>query len=619
MEYYLEVISAGRRLPHTQLEVGSLTVGRHPRCSLVVPDRHTSRQQLLFEVTEDGVCRIRDLGDKNPVQLNNMVVKESELRPGDRIEVGETIIILRAGPPDRVCTDLSSVRFVAAPPDSRSQRVTVDAETVTGIYDRAEKGSRQRKLDAFYHLAEALAQAADLDSFFGNVLDTLFEAVPSERGFVGLGSPERGTFNVVRVRNDRGSEDSTIEMSQTILDEIKVEKKALLVQDAPRDLAYDGAQSIIRLGIRSFMCAPMFLEGEFMGLLYLDHLGHQCQFDEDDLRFLQGVAHLMGLAIDNLRFHEQLNDENQLLRSILERKNQLIARSGPMLEVVRKIQRLGENESPVMILGETGTGKELVARAIHDSSPRRDKPFVAFNCSTSMPSLIESELFGHVKGAFTDASRDHKGKFELAHGGTLFLDEIGEMPPETQVKILRVLQEKTVEPVGGERSIPVDIRLISATHCDLQKMREEKLFRDDLYYRLAVLNLELPPLRERGDDIIEIATALLPAGMKIDKAAQKALSAFAWQGNVRELQNVMEQSSFNAKGDTIRLQDLPAEVAKEGRKARLSIPLTTLAEMEAKHIRRALKSCKGNKTRAAEILGIARETLYQKLKLYDIS
>ncbi|MGE3165282.1 MAG: sigma 54-interacting transcriptional regulator [Planctomycetota bacterium] len=620
MELFLQVESFGQRFPPVRLQCGvSLVVGRHPDCDLVLPDPHTSRRQLTIELDEGGCCRVRDLGSKNPMKVNEQVVGDVILNPGDLIEIGQTKIQLRQGSVEGGGTSAVSV-VAGLATRTLERRVTLQADGQINVFSGGEDGDRgRRKLDSFYRLAETLAEAPDPDTFFDRVLDILFLALPAQRGFVGLGSPEHGTFQAVKVRSDRSHESSTIEMSQTILDEIQLERKALLVQDAPGELAYSGAQSIIRLGIRSFMCAPMFVGNDYVGLLYLDQVATNAQFGEEDLAFLQGVARLSGLAIDNLRFRERLRTENESLRAILGRRNQLIAKSPKMLEVLRRIQRLGERDSSILITGETGTGKELAARAIHDSSSRREGPFVAFNCSLLNPSMIESELFGHVKGAFTDASRDHKGKFELATGGTLFLDEIGDMPLETQVKILRAIQEKRVEPVGGERSINVDIRLISATHRDLTEMRQQKLFRDDLFYRIAVLTLDLPPLRDRGEDVLAIAGALLPEGMEIEPAAQKALQAYEWPGNVRELQNVMEQASFNCSGRRIRLQDLPEEVAREGRKARLEVPLATISEVEAKHIRKVLKACDGNKKRSAELLGISRETLYQKLKLYQIS
>ncbi|MEM7168004.1 MAG: sigma 54-interacting transcriptional regulator [Planctomycetota bacterium] len=622
MHFFVEMQIGGKISPPIPLQSGRTLVGRHPDCDLVVPDPHASRQQLAIEVEGDA-CHLRDVGSKNPVTINDEVVKEAELQPGDRIQVGETVLTLRRGMIDMTGDTHLAVSVVDEGPSAGAHRVTVAADSVVGgLASREPDASTEGRLDVIYHLAESMAAAPDLDRFFDQVLDRLFDSLPVSRGFIGMGLPEKGTFQAVKVKSRGETGECTIQMSQTILDEIQLERKALLVQDAPGELAHGGAKSIIRLGIQAFLCAPMFVGDDYLGLLYFDQLTGASPFSEADLTFVQGVARLTALTVDNLRFREQLREENRSLRAILERRNQLIARSPVMLEVLRKVQRIAERDSSVLIQGETGTGKELVARAIHDQSPRRDGPFVAFNCSLSNPSLIESELFGHVKGAFTDASRDHKGKFELASGGTLFLDEIGDMPLETQVKILRAIQEKSIEPVGGERSIAVDLRLISATHRDLQVMRNEKQFREDLYYRLAVLTLALPPLRDRGEDILEIGLSFLNGAdegtFSFDKSAQKAMLAYNWPGNVRELQNAMEQASFNASDTKIRAKDLPSEMSQKGSRPRLQVPLASIPELEAKHIRKVLRSCDGNKKRAAEILGISRETLYQKLKLYEI-
>ncbi|MFQ5655238.1 MAG: sigma 54-interacting transcriptional regulator, partial [Planctomycetota bacterium] len=545
MGLFLLVECPGAEERRVSLGTKRTTVGRHPDCDLVITDPHASRRQLVLEQDGTGRCRLKDLGSKNPAQVNGKRVRETLLRPGDRIKIGNTVLVLRrapeAGEEEGGAVTASSVRLVETPADEQNTRLSVSADDltsddVTALLRPAPEVSHLRdRLEAFYKLAEVFARASEADALFGRILDCLFEAIPAERGFVAIGDPRRGTFQVVRVRNDRGEEDSVIEMSQTILDEIQLKRSAMLVEDAPK-LASKAAQSILRLGIRTFLCAPMFVGEDFLGVIYLDQIGEGCTLTEEDLSFLQGVTRLCALAIDDLQFHERLRGENLRLRAILERKRQIIAESPAMLEILQKLPRVGERETPVLINGETGTGKELIARAIHTYSPRCEGPFVAFNCATSSPALIESELFGHVKGAFTDATRDHRGKFELADGGTLFLDEIGEMPLGLQVKMLRASQERAVEPIGGEKTIPVDIRIISATHRNLERLREENRFREDLFYRLAVLKLDLPPLRDRGDDIIEIARSLLPEGLEIDEPVRKALLGYSWPGNVRELE-----------------------------------------------------------------------------------
>ncbi|SMC18234.1 PAS domain S-box-containing protein [Desulfacinum hydrothermale DSM 13146] len=301
----------------------------------------------------------------------------------------------------------------------------------------------------------------------------------------------------------------------------------------------------------------------------------------------------------------------------------MVGRDPRMLEVYRQIGLVAASDHPVHIHGETGTGKELVARAVHMESRRRQGPFVPVNCGALPEGVLESELFGHVKGAFTGAVRDKKGRFELADGGTLFLDEVAELPPTTQVKLLRVLQEKTFERVGGERSIRCDVRIISATNRDLAREVSRGRFRDDLYYRLKVLPLVLPTLRERRGDIPLLAEHFLgrAAGEispspRLTQKALEALLAYSWPGNVRELQNALHYALLRASDGVIRRDDLPTEILQETAQSRRGpTPKLTPQAVQA-----ALKETGGNKVRAARLLGVARATLYRFLSAHpDVS
>ena len=287
--------------------------------------------------------------------------------------------------------------------------------------------------------------------------------------------------------------------------------------------------------------------------------------------------------------------------------------------VIELIEKVAPRDASVLITGENGTGKELIARAIHKRSARRQEPFVAVNCAAIPPHLVESELFGHEKGAFTGAYQSSEGKFDLANGGTLFLDEIGEMPLDMQVKILRALQERRFYRVGGQKETSVDIRVISATNRDLKSAIESGSFREDLFFRLAVITVDAPPLRERGDDVIEIADHILGQGtaaITMTKVARECLKNYHWPGNVRELLNVLEQAVILGDGRKISPSDLPPDIRKKGR-GRMSFRLKPVAEVEKQYIFRVLEESEGNKAKAASILGISRETLYQKLRQYD--
>jgi two-component system response regulator HydG len=309
-----------------------------------------------------------------------------------------------------------------------------------------------------------------------------------------------------------------------------------------------------------------------------------------------------------------------------DKKTLLPGRSPLMGKVIEQAQRVAKTNATVLIAGESGTGKELVARLIHRESLRVRGPFVPVNCAGLTESIIESELFGHVKGAFTGAVRSKRGKFELAAGGTLFLDEIGEIPLNVQVKLLRVLQEREVERVGGEDPIKIDVRLVCATHRDLDTMVKEGTFREDLYYRIKVIVLQLPALRERPDDIPELVEHFVRLANERDRrqvkgftpAALERLQAYTWPGNVRELENVVEQAVVLARGDTVDAEDLPAEVTGDkGPQEVLHIPVgRTLADTEKELILETLRKAGGNKTQAAKMLGIGVRTLYRKLEEY---
>jgi DNA-binding NtrC family response regulator len=285
------------------------------------------------------------------------------------------------------------------------------------------------------------------------------------------------------------------------------------------------------------------------------------------------------------------------------------------------VEKVADSDATVLITGESGTGKELFARALHYNSRRADRLLVTVNCGAIPEELLESELFGHVRGAFTNAVSHRQGRFSLAHGGTIFLDEIGDMSPNLQVKLLRVLQERTFEPVGSSKSVSVDVRVVAATNQDLPVAIREKRFREDLYYRLNGVTLRVPPLRERRGDIALLARHFLDragSGRLLDETAVEALRAYDWPGNVRELEMVVGRAALLAPGPTIRGEDLPLEIRPRAAPRVLRTDLT-LAEMEREYVLAALESHRGHRGRTAEALGIDPKTLYNKLRSWGIA
>ncbi|RKX71203.1 two-component system response regulator [candidate division WOR-3 bacterium] len=322
-------------------------------------------------------------------------------------------------------------------------------------------------------------------------------------------------------------------------------------------------------------------------------------FDFEELR----------LTIERIVEKLRLKRERDELKSEIEAGQELIYRSQKMAEVVRMATEVAKSDTPVLVLGESGTGKELVARLIHKNSPRKARPFLPIHCAAIPETLLESELFGYERGAFTGANRPKPGKFEVAEGGTVFLDEVGEIPPSIQVKLLRVLQEKRISRLGSTDEVAIDVRIISATNKDLEEEIEKGHFRDDLYYRISVFPILIPPLRERPEDIPPLVTHILkrlrfPHG--VDDEAMADLLSYPWPGNVRELENVLERATILARG-RIRREHLNLRSTSKG-----------LYEMEREMIIDALKKAGGNKAKAARLLGITRRTLYSRMEKYGL-
>ncbi len=338
-------------------------------------------------------------------------------------------------------------------------------------------------------------------------------------------------------------------------------------------------------------------------------------------------------ALENYR----LVKENRLLSEALSERykyGNIIGKSKPMLEIYQLIGKVAQSSASVLITGPSGTGKELIANAIHYNSPRKDRPFISVNCGALTETLLESELFGHEKGAFTGAMSMKKGRFELADGGTLFLDEVSEMSPRLQVKLLRVLQEMEFERVGGTKTIQVDVRIISASNRKMKETVQEGLFREDLFYRLNVINIEVPPLRKRTEDIRLLVNHFVGKHKKDEKQrkielspeAWKRLYVYSWPGNIRELENIIERAVVLNSDGLIRPEDLPDELS--GKQEELDvdrfIPLNTplpetLEDIEEKLIKRALEQCNHVQSRAAEMLGISRHVMNYKMNKYGIS
>ncbi|NOX59805.1 MAG: sigma-54-dependent Fis family transcriptional regulator [Planctomycetes bacterium] len=417
--------------------------------------------------------------------------------------------------------------------------------------------------------------------------------------------------------------DAGLGIAGRVIDRIEPE----IVRDVPSDPEFfKGIDQKSDFVTREMIAAPMVYRGNVVGVVeVINRVGGD--FADSDLETLALFAALAASALDNARVHQQLKRENEGLRtSSRVVPDGIIGQSDALHEVLQLCERVAKSTATVLLLGETGTGKELTARHIHDSSPRKDKPFIGINCAALNETLLESELFGHEKGAFTGAIAKKLGRFELAGGGTLFLDEIGDISQAMQVKLLRVLQEKEFVRVGGTSTVACDVRIIAATNRDLKAAIEEGEFREDLYYRLNVFPINLPPLRRRRDDIAMLVQHFVRVSSKdlgvsaptVSSDVTALLTSHSWPGNIRELQNVVERMVLMCDGGEILPMHVPREIAGETSELVTSSVETGLRGYERAMIVQALIDHDWNQTQAAKFLNISRDNLRYRVKKYQI-
>jgi Nif-specific regulatory protein len=389
---------------------------------------------------------------------------------------------------------------------------------------------------------------------------------------------------------------------------------------------YKGIDQKWRFQTRGLAAAPLRHRDEVIGVVEVLNRKDGQAFTRRDLEILQVFANLAAISATNAQMHEALKRENLGLRESVAHEDPIIGNSPALVEVLQLCDRVAPTNATVLLLGETGTGKELSARRIHAVSPRRHRPLIAINCAALPETLLESELFGHEAGAFTGAMGQKLGRFELADEGTLFLDEIGDISASTQIKLLRVLQEREFVRVGGTRTIGCDVRIVAATNRDLKKAMESGAFREDLYYRLNVFPVFLPPLRERREDIpllveyfVErMSRELGVACPRVSPEAMERMKAYRWPGNIREMRNVMERAVLLCDSGEIGPGQLPREIAGEPRPSPEDAPPSSLENYEKAIIVRALEETQWNQTRAAQVLGISRDNLRYRLRKYQI-
>lgn len=492
------------------------------------------------------------------------------------------------------------------------------------------------RLLALYDMLRILNSSTDPDTLLESILDLALNALGAERGMI-----------LLKQRHDRDETGFTVHLARNLdadtMEDVRSYSRrivaaaaagqSLLALDAGTDERFQDYKSVSLYGIRSLICVPLRSRDHIIGTVYLDSRNDGKLFTQNDLRFLEAFADQAALALGNVMDRVELEQRNRRLQALAETRtsyHNLIGRCPEMQRVFDTIEKFTATDLPVLIQGESGTGKEIVARAIHFNGPRRKRPFVSENCAALPETLLESELFGHVRGAFTGAERDHPGLFEQAHQGTLFLDEIGDMSAGMQARLLRILEEGTVRRVGGEKPIDIDVRVLTATHRDLKAEVEAQNFREDLFYRLQVLQVTLPALRDRPGDIDLLCDHFLERiaeerelpPLRLAPEVRTMLQRHTWPGNVRELQNTLQRLVVLAAGETIDatvvvsdpdLRERLGSQESESGEARFS-----LKAGEKDQLRKALEATGGNRSAAARLLNISRATFYRKLRQNDL-
>jgi transcriptional regulator with GAF, ATPase, and Fis domain len=609
---------------------GEVSIGRDSSNHLWAPDPALSRRHCLVIASDEEVS-IRDLGSRNGTLVNGVPVEQQQMRHGDQIYIGDSILLFLLNADDehpvRNPVEFQDTAAIDGSPLllRAEDSLYLQPEKIGSSLPASER--RARDLNSLVKIATGIGGIRDQDSLQWQLLGFIFEVVPAERGAVLLcDHPDDFTSTAAwdRVRGPG----HPVKVSRTVVQRALKERVGLVVSDVMGNESLRQVKTLFELKVRSLLCVPLLIADRVLGAIYLDTTSPTVQFDEDHLQVMTAVAGIASLAFDNVGHWEKLRQENLALRAEIELEHNMVGASPAMRKVFDFIRRVAPTDCTVLIQGESGTGKELVARALHRNSSRAEESFVAINCAAIAETLLESELFGHEKGAFTGAAALKKGKVEVAEGGTLFLDEIGELASGLQAKLLRVLQEREFERLGGTKPIKLNIRLIAATNRSLPEAVRAGTFRNDLYYRLNVVALNVPALRERREDISVLAEhfaakASRKCGMRAKSLSSEALGClmhYDWPGNVRELENALERAMVLGSTDSILPDDLPEAVLEAGSTTTTSTDKYhgNIKETKKQLILQALQHAKGNYIEAAKALGMHPNSLLRLIRNLDL-
>ncbi len=659
---YLVIRQGGRWTDVIRLIQGRrITIGRASTCQIVIHSERCSRQHAeIFPVQNGDAFVVRDLNSRNGTLVDQRRIEEDHLLcEGETVEIaGCQMTFVRkiaqafaggSGPalePGRSTGDQETDSGHEKPTITRRQQQSeiLQSQKTSVLRGSLNDSTLGREL---FRILFGLARCDSVESVAAASLQGIAEHLGQISGAVLL-SRNHATEPIVDRQLEVIATHQQIDRSYHRVPEMLAEtvlqsNEAVLARNIRDDAIFAAPDSRGQLSTTSTVCAPIRGSAGPVGLLHIySSIGSgQRELAAEDLEFIVAVAESVSLALRTVQRQQILNDKLDetrrrvdQLRQQLHDQTKIVGNSAAIEGVKQSIQRVAPTQATVLVRGESGTGKELVAAAIHHLSERREAPFICLNCAALSPMLLESELFGHEKGAFTGATGRKIGKFEAADGGTLMLDEIGEMALEIQAKFLRVLEGHEFERVGGHQSLKTDVRVVAATNRDLQQAVRESRFRADLYFRLNVVEIYVPPLRQRDLDILHLAEFFLQRfssrmARKISgfsATAKQRLLTYPWPGNVRELKNVIERAVVLSHAERIDAEDLvlsniPVEQSQTESNARVlnESELISLERLEQRHIVNVLRATEGNKSRAANILGIERSTLDRKIKKYALS
>jgi Nif-specific regulatory protein len=569
---------------------------------------------------------LTDLETPSGTLVNGIPVKQRLLSPGDQIAIGSSLFLFQvegaAGP-------ISPVQFDETPSASGQEQQLRHDELVylhpESLAALPQSARLDRALSTLLKISTAIGSIRDVESLQWQLLGMIFDVIPAERGAILLSDDSAAEVSSSVAWDRVSGPDHPVHVSRSLVRRVIKDGVAILDNEVC-DL--DSASVDDARPVRSLLCVSLVVADRAFGIIYLDSANPNAAFTKDDLQLLAAIAGLAAIAIENARQFERLGSENQRLRAEISLQHDMVGQSPRMRQVYQFIEKVAPSESTVLIHGESGTGKELAARAIHKNSPRKDQPFMALNCAALTETLLESELFGHEKGAFTSAICQKKGLLEVAESGSVFLDEVGELSLTLQAKLLRVLQEREFVRVGGTRPIKLNVRFLAATNKDLQKAVTDGSFRADLFHRLNVISFTLPPLRDHGDDIPLLAEYFAARYAKrcnreikgISTEARACLTQYDWPGNIRELENAMERAVVIGSSSFILPEDLPETLLESSPASNAGSAgyHDAVRNLKKQLILSAFEQAGGSITEAAKSLGLNANYLHRLIRNLDL-